>query len=708
LSSQSATTDEEPGAPTIGDALSAFQSGRLDEAESRLQAILSHTQSEPRALHLLGVVLRQKGMIPAAIEALERAVKAEGQRASLQGEIGNTYWAAGRLAEAAAAFRRALQLEPKLRPARFALSRILLQQGAHQEAVRELTRVLAEAPEHAYAHLNLGIALGQLGRQKEGLTHLRRAVGLRGQDPVPHIALAVALREDGDRWGAWRQLARAVELGPDLVEAHLEFGYTLAALYRFDEATAAFRRALALQPEMVAVLLALGDSLLRLQQFDEAACCFEKASALDPQLAEPLIGRGHVFLAQGRFDEAEECFTRLRQNAPDLPDGCYGMALCEQHRGRLEEAAAWHERVIAIRPDHSEAHCNLAMVRKFRAGHRASRTIAGLKQLVASQQPTSVDRAALEIALGKIHNDVGDFDAAFHHYKSGNDLRKRQYPTPYDPRSFAIEIDKVISVFTEAFFREMGGIGSESELPVFVVGVTRSGTTLVEQILASHPQVLGRGELDYMRQIVRATPERLGTAEAYPQCLAALTRPVATALADEYLARLGDTPGAILRSVDKRPGNFLRLGLIALLFPRARIIQCVRDPVDTCLSSYFLGNRFAPFANDLAWLGRYYRDYQRVMAHYHAVLPNPILDIPYEALTADQEGWTRKLVDFLGLPWDERCLAFDKTERAVSTPSFWQVRQPIYRSSIGRWRPYRKHLGPLFAALGIAPPRESD
>jgi tetratricopeptide (TPR) repeat protein len=653
------------------------------------------------------VVFRQKGMVPAAIDLLERAVTVGGRGAALHGELGNTYWAAGQLAEAAAAFRRALELEPRLRAARFALGRVLLQQGANQDAARELAKVVAEGPDHAPAHLNLGVALRRLGRGKEGLRHLRRAVELRAKDPMPHIALGVALRDDGDRWGSLRHLSRAAELGPDVADAHLELGRTFAALYRLDEAVAAFRRALTLQPERIEVLLVLGDNLLNLQQFDEAARCFEKAGTLAPQASEPLVGLGHAFLARGEFDRAEECFARLREVAPDQPVGSYGMALCAQNRGNLDEAAIWHERVIALRPDHSEAHQHLAMIRKHRAGDLSRKTIARLRELLASEGLAAIDRATLEIALGKIFNDLGDFEAAFRHYRNGNDTRKREYPAPYDPRSFTAEIDKVIAVFSETFFRDKGRIGSGSELPVFIVGVTRSGTTLVEQIIASHSQVRGRGELDYMRQIARSVPARLATAEPYPECMAGLTGPIAEALANEYLARLGETPHGITRSVDKRPGNFVRLGLIALLFPRARIIHCVRDPIDTCLSSYFLGNRFAPFANDLAWMGRYYRDYQRAMAHYRAVLPNPTLDVPYESLTQDQEGWTRRLIDFLDLPWEDRCLAFDETDRPVSTPSFWQVRQPIYRSSIGRWRPYRKHLGPLLEALGIAPPGEA-
>jgi len=214
-----------------------------------------------------------------------------------------------------------------------------------------------------------------------------------------------------------------------------------------------------------------------------------------------------------------------------------------------------------------------------------------------------------------------------------------------------------------------------------------------------------------MRQITQALPERLapdsvGGQQTFPECAAKIDTALAERIAEEHLQHLREHSAAALRITDKTPSNFLRLGLIALLFPKARAIHCQRDPLDTCLSCYFL--RFGQgqaFAYDLADLGRYYRDYARLMEHWRRVLPSPLLEVPYEALVADQEGWSRRLIAFLGLDWDDRCLAFYRSERQVKTASVWQVRQPVYASSIGRWRRYSKHLGPLFAALGIEPPK---
>ena len=320
--------------------------------------------------------------------------------------------------------------------------------------------------------------------------------------------------------------------------------------------------------------------------------------------------------------------------------------------------------------------------------------------------PSVLDHGVVAAA----YDDAGDYDVAFGHYKAGNDLKKAA--SLYQADATSTYVDRVIATFGTEFFARMDRAGSQPELPVFIVGMPRSGTTLVEQILASHPQVHGAGELDYMRQITQALPERLapdsvGGQQTFPECAAKIDTALAERIAEEHLQHLREHSASALRITDKTPSNFLRLGLIALLFPKARIIHCQRDPLDTCLSCYFL--RFGQgqaFAYDLDDLGRYYRDYARLMEHWRRVLPSPLLEVPYEALVADQEGWSRRLIAFLGLDWDDRCLAFYRSERQVKTASVWQVRQPVYASSIGRWRRYAKHLGPLFAALGIEPPKE--
>ena len=265
-------------------------------------------------------------------------------------------------------------------------------------------------------------------------------------------------------------------------------------------------------------------------------------------------------------------------------------------------------------------------------------------------------------------------------------------------------MDGLIAVCTPGYFERVRSFGVDSDVPVFVVGMPRSGTTLAEQILASHPCACGAGELHDIGQIVIKLAEGLGGPEQYPNSLGRLDPAPVRALAEAYLDQLRQRCGEAARVVDKMPLNYQHLGVIAALFPRARVVHCRRDPIDTCLSCYFQDfARPLPFGPDLAHLGHHYREYERLMAHYTRVLPLPLFELRYEELTADQEAVSRRLLDFCGLDWDDRCLRFHETARTVNTSNALQVRQPLYRSSVGRWKRYEAHLAPLLEALGLTP-----
>ncbi len=649
----------------LAQALQLHQAGRLAEAESIYRRVLALRPDDPEALHFLGLAAHQRGDDAQAVMLMERAIAREGGIATWHNNLGEVYRAQGRLDDAIRCYRRAVALAPALGAARYCLGAALLEKGDYDAAAAELTAAVRASPGDAEAHLALG----------------------------------GALKGKGDLRGAYAALVRAAELAPGLAEAHYRIGLVLSALERYDEAALALRRAVQLAPTLIGAVLALAEALRLQQKSVESIACYEEALRLDPASLVAVNGIGHALLEQGRFDEARAWFAKALAHDPRSAEGHFNMGLAFQLQGRFEEAIAWHEKAIALDPGHANAHYNLVKSRKFGSQDDRRRE---LEAVLAMPSLADEQRAGLNFALAKTCDDLGDYDAAFRHYKEANDLKRARLP--YRPEDFTTYVDRLIAAFDENLFAAKRGIGSQSELPVFIVGMPRSGTTLVEQILASHPEVHGAGELDYLRQLVHELPERLGGAP-YPAGMTRLDAAAAQAIANAHLARLREHSATAARITDKMPNNFARLGVIALLFPRARLIHCVRDPLDTCLSCYF--QEFAhgqPFAYDLDALGRYYRDYQRLMAHWRAVLPSPILDVPYEALVADQEGWSRKLVAFLGLPWDERCLAFYENERLVRTASFWQVRQPIYASSIGRWRHYARHLGPLFAALGIAPP----
>lgn len=313
----------------------------------------------------------------------------------------------------------------------------------------------------------------------------------------------------------------------------------------------------------------------------------------------------------------------------------------------------------------------------------------------ADEQADRDSCAALHFKLGTLLDKAGQYPAAFAHVQRANELRDHQF----DSAAFGAFVDDLIRTFSPEFVRAMARARHGSTRPLFIVGMPRSGTSLVEQILASHPQVQGAGELEDIRLLMAQLPARVQ--QPFPACFAALTPTLCDELAQPYLDRLTQLSAQARYVSNKMPENFLHLGLVAMLFPQARVIHCRRDPLDTCLSCYF--NDFSgshAYAYDLADLGRYYHHYQRLMDHWRAVLDLPILELDNEALVADQEGMTRRLLAFCELPWDAACLRFYEHDRVVNTLSYRQVRRPITDVSIGRWRHYAEYLGPLKQALG--------
>jgi hypothetical protein len=316
-------------------------------------------------------------------------------------------------------------------------------------------------------------------------------------------------------------------------------------------------------------------------------------------------------------------------------------------------------------------------------------------QASASNGLEPLSEARIRFAIGKYYDDIGDPARAFGSYQQGNELMKTA-AVAYDGDARERFVSDLIRVYTRESLSEVQKGASDSRLPVFVVGMPRSGTSLVEQIIASHPAAKGAGELRFWGQAFRKHASKL--LQGLPD------ERLRRQLAEEYLRTLAGPAGGALRVVDKAPFNSDYLGAIHSVFPNARMIYVQRDPIDSCLSCYF--QDFPPALNftlDLSALAHYYREHHRLMAHWRAVLPpSTVLEVPYAGLVEDQEMWTRKIVEFLGLEWDERCLDFHRTERSVLTTSFWQVRQKLYQSSIGRWRHYEKFIGPLLELKGLS------
>jgi tetratricopeptide (TPR) repeat protein len=628
-------------------ALLHHRAGRLDDAERLYRQVLAADPRHADSLHLLGVLASQMGRNDDAADLINQAIAISPGAAAYHFNLGNVLRGQGRLDEAIACYRRALALQPAF-------------PGAHN---------------------HLADSLGGMGRQEEAVVCYRNAITLKPDDPLAHNNLGAALKELGRLDDAVACYRKALALRPDFAEAHYNLGVALQALELVDEAADSYRSAIGLKPDLAMAHNNLGNALKQQGRMDDAAACYRRAIALQPDYAGAYSNLGTVLKDQGRIEDAIASFRRAIALKPDLVEAHTNLGAALRDQGRFEEAIAVHQTALLSGPD-ANTYYELSSCRKFTPADRP--LIADMTALLKDSRITDAERSLLHFALGKIFDDLAEYETAIAHFDEANRLGRGK--ARFDGQAFAAMVDWLIGTFPKGALTAHGA--SESQLPVLIVGMPRSGTTLAEQILASHPLVAAGGELNFWLQRSDWVGKR-----RISQLDAAAEQ---TAIRD-YLALLTGISSDALRVTDKMPYNFLFLGLIHRLFPAARIIHCRRNAVDTALSLYF--NRFGKtqeFTLSRSDIVFYYRHYDRLMRHWQAVLPaSRFLEIDYEKLVADQEAVSRRMVAFCGLEWESACLDFHKTGRPVATASAWQVRQPIYRSSVERWRRYEPWLGEL-------------
>ncbi|HEY1784391.1 MAG TPA: sulfotransferase, partial [Pirellulales bacterium] len=510
----------------------------------------------------------------------------------------------------------------------------------------------------------------------------------------------VALAQREHRAGRWAEAAEAyhriIAILTEVTEGYQHLGNVLKAQGNLDQAAAQYERAVALKPSLAQAYFQLGNVHRKQGQLDEAVAQYEQAIALRPDHARAHNRLGNVFHRQGKLDEALARYQQAIALRPDFAEAHNSLGYLLKDMGEFDQALASFDKALALRPDYAEAHYNRADLKTFRAGDA---DLAVLESLAADgHRLPSGKMACIHFALGKALEDVGDYRRAFEHWLQGNALKRSE--VPYDEAADQRGFRAIAELYDSGLMNRSPTSGDPSPVPIFIVGMPRSGTTLVEQILASHPQVQAAGELKNLDRVVQAASDCGGLPIAYPTLIRGLDANGFRRLGQAYLASL-PTPGkGKIRITDKMPTNFAYVGLIRLILPAARIVHTMRDPVDTCVSCFSRLFTEVPFTNDLAELGRYYCGYHELMAHWRSVLPaGALLDVSYEDVVDDLEAQARRLIDYCGLPWDDRCLNFHETNRPIATSSNVQVRRPLYRSSVERWRRYEAYLQPLLAEL---------
>jgi tetratricopeptide (TPR) repeat protein len=476
----------------------------------------------------------------------------------------------------------------------------------------------------------------------------------------------------------------------------LQQAYSAHTQGLLDQASVYYRQVLAQDPTHPEANNGFGLALYDLSRYPEAHACFRTAADRNPSYPEAHYGLALVEKALGNYDQAFSHLRRARELRADYIDAIAVEASLLELVGRKQEAFD----LLAGFVDRGLVNTNLAVSFASAARHvgQEQRAVEVLSRALEVPGLALSHQRELHFELGKRLDALSRYDEAFRHFQEANRLKG----AVYDPARQTRLVDELIRAFSEKGFPGYARATNASELPVFIVGMPRSGTSLVESILASHPAVFGAGELDFMGLFSRLAPPSLVAGGNIFEMMRRLDVASIDRIANEYLAMLRRLGGeAVVRVTDKMPYNFLRLGLLALFFPRARVIHCQRDPRDTCLSIYF--QHFTgrhDYAYDLRHIGLYYREYRRLMAHWRELRTLPILEVQYETLVRSPETELPRIVEFCGLPWDDACSRFYATDRVTKTASYDQVRRPLYDSSVGRWRYYERHLSPLLEGLG--------
>lgn len=676
-----------------------YSEGKLAEAEAQLRWVLQVAPKHPEALHLLGVIAHHAGRTELGVQLLQQAVEIAPGEARFHANLAEMCRILNRLDDALAHGERAVALAPDLAMAHSNLGIACYEKGDLDRARVCQERALALEPNFPAALNNLGSILRDREDRAGAIAHYRRALAIAPGYAESASNLGSVLTEDGQPEEALKVLLPLVQSRPEYAEAHCNIATAFLATEDLDRADFGFKRALALRPEYPQAQIGLARVLQERGELQQAEAAARRAVALAPRKAEAHNLLAGILGELGYPEQAGEAYARALELDPQLKVAWLGRGHLRMENGDLKGAGDDFGHVLAMDPEDLGARLALAQLSKVKAGDA---NMAALVALEAAGGLPETKALPLHFALGKCYEDTGQYDLAFHHYHEGCRLKRKRLQ--YSAEESDLAVRNIIAFFTAERIAQLGGAGCDSALPIFVLGMPRSGTTLTESILASHPMVYGAGELPDLMEIA-ARPR--GGVAGYPLNLQGITQAELKAMGEHYAVALQARAPGSPRITDKMPANFNCVGLIHLMLPRARIVHVRRNPVDTCLSCYTrLFNRSQHQSYDLVEIGRYYRGYAQLMAHWRAVLPaGSLYNLDYEALVADPEPQARALLDYCGLEWDDACLQFHKTERHVRTASVTQVRQPMYRTSVEKWRLYERHLGPLLDTLGELVPQ---
>ena len=685
-----------------------YSRGQYAEASRVCEQIIAARPANADAHNILGVAQAALGHTDAAVDSLNRAIKINPEAASYYANLGEVLRLAKRTKEAAEALEKAIEIDPNNAQALNNLGITQYELRKYKKAVEYYRRALDAQPTMPEALNNLGNALRVTGDVDGAIQAYQEALTQRAVYPEVYNNLGTLLQQDRKFEEAEHALRKAIQQSPRYIEAHNNLALLLSSQKQDVEALRVLGEALKFAPTNVQTLLITAKIQLRRNALQPAEQATRMALQQEPDNAEALTVLGQILHETDRYEEALEVLSRALEKTPNNPEALnfYGVAL--KSVGRLDEAREHILKALKLNDGMYGAYANLNDLVDFSEGVGADlfNRMEAIFETVTNQEAEPF--LALHFAYAKALDDRGQHEKALEHYIIGGRMKRAQLD--YDEEQTHGFFDAIRATFPKEAFENRKYEGLDDDRPVFIVGMPRSGSTLVEQILSSHPDVYGAGEVKYLSRALGQLRDRFPSLPKYPEMVGKMSGAQLDIVAKNYQQALANGAGDAKRITDKLLTNYFFLGLINLLFPKAKVIHTRRDPVDTCLSGFTkLFKDDMPHSYDLSELGRYYGKYRELMEYWETVLPEGFMTtVVYEDVVADMETQAKRLIEFLGLPWDKKCIDFHKSDRPVKTASVAQVRKPIYKTSVQRWKKYGPGLQPLVDAIDGKPAKSSS
>jgi len=679
-----------------------IDAGDLPHAEAIITEVLKKQPDHPHANHLLGVLAHRAGRTELGLELIGKAIAILPNEARFHINRGEMCRLLKRLDEAIAHGEKAIAIDPKSATAHSNLGIAYYDRKDYDRAEALQKKALELKPDLPESLNNLGSILRGRKDKAGAIAYYRQVLAKHPTFLESINNLGAMLIEDDQVDEAIKVLLGALKLNPKYSEAHNNIANAFLAKEDYDRASTAYNNALRLNPGYPEPLLGLARVYKEKDNYDEALNFVRRGLEFNPDKAEAYSLLGDILIKKGKYQECEAAYRKALELDEKLLTAHLGLGQLRIEQGQLAEAKEIFEHCMAISPEELAPYIFMAQARKI---DQADPVLARLESEAEKITSMPSQKAmSLHFALGKAYDDNQEHDRAFPHFLAGCQLKRAKLQ--YSPDNHTLASQNIANFFSPENIEKLRGGGNQSDLPIFVLGMPRSGTTLTETILASHPDVFAAGELHDILNIANH-PKPGVNSEGFPRSMQGLTTDDLTLMGNRYIEKLRQYAPEAKRITDKMPANFMALGLIHLMLPKAKIIHVRRNPADICLSAFTKNfNNSQYHSYDLTEMGRFYVDYARLMEHWQKVLPEgSFFNLQYEELVADPEAKSRELVEFCGLDWHEACLTPHKTERNVKTASVTQVRQPVYTSSVERWRRYEKFLQPLLDALGEYAPK---